>query len=332
MARMEIHDLDVHDDDRLREWWEVEQVAHRHDRSHPVLRTLDSLTFSFRTPSPHYRREPLMALDATGNVVGVADLGHSLGDNEHLADLEISVRPSHRRRGIGRALHEEATRRRRARGRTSDLGEVHTPVHGPPSPGLAFARALGYADAHAEHHLVMDLPADPERLAVLAASVPDGYEVVTWSGRCPDDLIDDYVAMRNKMSSDVPIGDLDYVPPALDRDRVRLEETRLARTYDSVVAAARRRADGVMGGYSLTYLGHGMTEAWQDDTLVMPDHRGHRLGLALKLATLAVVQRDHPDRPSYHTWTDPENHAMYRTNTLFGYRAIEVMHEMQVKD
>jgi GNAT superfamily N-acetyltransferase len=330
-GRMEIRDLDVHDDARLREWWEVEQAAHRHDRRQPVLRTLASLTFSARNPSPHYRREPLAALE-DGRVVGVADLGYPCGDNEHLADLEICVHPEQRRRGVGRALHTEATRRRRAAGRSSDLGEVHTPVDAPDSPGLAFARALGYADLHREHHLAMALPADPARVAELAASVPADHEVVTWSGRCPDELLDDYVAMRNRMNADAPLGDLDWVPPEVDRERVRLEESRLARTYDSVVAAARRRSDGVMGGYSLTYLGHGMTEAWQDDTLVMPDHRGHGLGLALKLATLALVQRDHPDRTSYHTWTDPENHAMYRTNLRFGYRAIEVMHEMQVRD
>ena len=329
---MEILDLAVHDDHQLREWWEVEQAAHRHDRAHPVLRSLASLTFSFRNPSPHARREPLVAL-SEGRVVGVADLILPLGDNEHLAELEISVHPERRRRGVGRALHAEATRRRRTDGRTSDLGEVFAPVDGTESPALAFARALGYADAHGEHHLVLGLPVDDDRVAALGGTAPAaGYDIVTWRNRCPDDLLDDYVAMRNRMSADAPLGDVDYVPPVMDRERIRLEEERITRTYDSVVAAARRQVDGVLAGYSLTYLAHGSTDAFQDDTLVMPDHRGHRLGLALKLATLRIVQRDHPDRTAYHSWTDPENHAMYRTNEGFGYRSIEVMHEMQVHD
>lgn len=328
---MEIRDLAVQDDDQLREWWEVEQAAHRHDRAHPVLRTLASLAFSLRNPSPHARREPLAAL-VDGRIVGVGDLTLLLGDNEHVAELEISVHPEHRRRGVGRALHAEATRRRRAHGRTGDFGEVCTPVEGPASPALAFARALGYADAHGEHHLVLELPVDPERVAALAAGGPDGYDVVTWGNRCPDELVDDYVTMRNRMSADVPLGDVDYVPPVMDAERVRLSEERLARTYDTVVAAGRRRTDGVLGGYSLTYLARGTSEASQDDTLVMPDHRGHRLGLALKLATLEIVQRDHPDRTAYHTWTDPQNRAMYRTNERFGYRPVEAMHEMQTRD
>jgi len=33
-----------------------------------------------------------------------------------------------------------------------------------------------------------------------------------------------------------------------------------------------------------------------------------------------------------HTWTDPDNQAMYRTNTAFGFRPVERMHEMQASD
>ena len=82
----------------------------------------------------------------------------------------------------------------------------------------------------------------------------------------------------------------------------------------------------------MLYLPHGEDHVLQDDTLVMPAHRGHRLGTLLKLATLTIVQRDHPDRRTVHTWTEPGNAAMYRTNVEFGYVAVERMHEMQRKD
>lgn len=331
MDLMDIIGLDIHDTEQLRAFWDVEQAAHRDVRSRPLLRTFPALAHAYGNPTPHYRREPLAAV-VDGHVVGIADLGFSVGTNEHLADLEISVHPDHRRRGVGRALHAEATRRRRAAGRTSDRGEVYSPVDGPHSAALAFARVLGYADAHREHHLVIELPLDPDHLAGLAAIGHDGYEIVTWRNRCPDDRVDDYVAMRNRMNADVPTGDLDRRPTVLDRDRIRLEEQRLGRNHDFVVAAARRTSDGTFGGYSLMFVPHGTHEALQDDTLVMPDHRGRHLGLALKLATLEIVQRDHPDRTSLHTWTAPDNDAMYRTNQRFGFRAVEAMHDMQCQD
>ncbi len=101
------------------------------------------------------------------------------------------------------------------------------------------------------------------------------------------------------------------------------------RAYDQVVAAARRSADGEFGGYSLVFVTHGASEALQDDTLVMPEHRGQRLGLALKHATLGVLSREHPGLTAIHTWTAVDNAPMQRTNRAFGYRPVERMHEMQ---
>ncbi len=68
-----------------------------------------------------------------------------------------------------------------------------------------------------------------------------------------------------------------------------------------IVAAARRPADGMMGGYSC-------------------------------LATLQIVRSDFPEHRALHTWTDPGNAAMYRTNADFGYVARERMHDVQRKD
>lgn len=60
---------------------------------------------------------------------------------------------------------------------------------------------------------------------------------------------------------------------------------------------------------------------------MMPAHRGHRLGAALKAANYA-------DLPAgvarVHTWTAPGNAAMHRTNTGLGFRVVERMHEMDV--
>lgn len=321
---MQIHRLDVHEDTATRAFHAVEQAAARHDRPHAITRTYDAMVGSWRHPS-EYRRYLPLAASVGGRVVGVADLGLSLQDNTHLADLEISVLPAHRRRGVGRALHAEATRLRVAEGRTSCCGEVYE-VPGVASPGVAFAEALGYRSSHVEDHLLLALPATPPAVDVA------GYEILTWRGRCPDEYVEAYCEMRTRMNHDVPLGDLDYEPVEMTVERLRVGEERTGRSYASVVAVARRLEDGVFGGYSLVYLAHGTDQALQDDTLVMPAHRGRRLGAALKAATLAIVRAEHPERVAIHTWTDPDNVAMYRTNTEFGYRPVERMHEMQVED
>ena len=58
----------------------------------------------------------------------------------------------------------------------------------------------------------------------------------------------------------------------------------------------------------------------------MPDHRGHRLGAALKAVNYAGL----PDSVHVvHTWTAPSNGAMHHTNTALGFRVVEHMHEME---
>lgn len=324
---MEIHQIDVHDEAQLKAWFEAQDSAIAHDRPHAVSRTFDALVNQVTIPSDYHQPVLLAAFD-DDEIVGVAELGFSLQDNPHLADLEVTVRPEHRRRGIGRALYGDATARRRAAGRTSACGEVSVVDDEGP---LAFARAMGAESVHQEDHLVLELPLSDAEVRELAAKVTGDHEIVTWQGRCPDDLIDAYAQLRTQMNQDVPMGELDHEAVVMTPERIRSGEERLERSYDIVVAAARR-ADGVLGGYSLVFLARGSDQVLQDDTLVMPAHRGHRLGLALKLATYDVVATQHPERTSMHTWTDPDNQAMYATNTAFGYRRVERMHQVQVKD
>jgi GNAT superfamily N-acetyltransferase len=332
-----IVEVDPYDDTMLRAYWEADQAAMRADRPDAVLRTFDALRNTAQLPNqPYYRRTLLAALDGD-RVVGTSELGGSLADNTHLADLEVTVLPDHRRRGIGRALHGEAVRRARADGRTSICGEVHVAgaVADDDSAAYAFAVALGFEQVHVEHHLVLRLPVPADHLSALRASVADrapGYEVVSWVNRCPDEYAAAYCEMKTQMSSDVPVGEVDYHPIVFDEARLRTEEERAARSHLQLVAAARRASDGTFGGYTVLFLPRGEAAAIQDDTLVMPEHRGHRLGAILKLATLDVVQRDHPERDAVHTWTYPANHAMYQTNLGFGFTVAERLYEMQRKE
>ncbi len=70
---------------------------------------------------------------------------------------------------------------------------------------------------------------------------------------------------------------------------MRAGEKRALRSFDAITAVVRRRSDQVFAGYSQLFLPHGTDYALQDDTLVMPEHRGSRLGTRLKLATLGVL-------------------------------------------
>jgi GNAT superfamily N-acetyltransferase len=312
-----IRELDVSDPAARRAWFEVMDRSARADRPHALLEGFTAFEVSVTEPGEHARRVRLEARDGEA-VVGVAELELPLTENLDVGWAEVNVLPEHRRRGTGRLLWEAVVDRARAAGRSRVGGEVSVaPVGG--GPGLEFAAAMGAVEKHREDHLLLDLPAP-------AGRVESAYDVVTWRGRCPDEHRAAYLAMRNQMNADVPTGELDLEPAVLDDARLASSEERLMKAYDVRVAAARRRSDGAFGGYSLLFVPHGADHAWQDDTLVMPDHRGHRLGAALKAVNYA-------DLPAHvgavHTWTSPANAAMHHTNTALGFRVVERMHEME---
>ena len=269
-------------------------------------------------------------------MVGAAETVRGLQDNLHRADLEINVLPERRREGIGRALYGEAKARLAADGRTSFCGEVYVPGgEGPGTPAYDFAVALGFEVVHREDHLMLELPVAAEAIEALRARAladATAYEVLTWQGRCPDEHVEAYAAMRTRMENDVPIGEIDHEPVLIDVERVRAGEQRTGKSFHGITAAARRLDGGEFGGYSQLYLPHGADYIYQDDTLVMPEHRGHRLGTLLKCATLEIAQREHPERVAIHTDTALDNHAMQATNRHFGYRPVERLLEMQRRD
>ena len=233
--------------------------------------------------------------------------------------------PYARRRGIGTTLHDELLRRGRADRRTTFLGEVAQPDAETRSPGVRFALARGYQVAHSEDHQVLDLPPDP---GVLIGSVA-GYDVLTWTDRAPDELLDDYARMRSQLLIDIPSGEVEVEPVTLDGARLREEEERTARAYDHVVAVARRTTDGELGGYTKVFLPHDLDYVVQDDTMVMASHRGKGLGLLLKSAVLRVLAAEHPGRRLVHTWNAVENQPMKQINLALGFRPVELALEMQ---
>ena len=314
---MDIQELDPTDPAARSTWHDVMERAVRADRPHALTATLAALEVTMTSPSTYYSRTWLQAV-VDGQVVGVAELELPLSENLDVGWAEVDVLPEHRRQGIGRALWHAVVERARDAGRSRVGGEVSVDLE-VAGAGFEFATAMGAQEKHREDHLLADLP-------VASAPIDPAYDVVRWRGRCPDEHRGAYLAMRNQMNADVPVGELDLEAEVLDDARLASSEERLAQAYDVRVAAARRRSDGSFGGYSLLFVPHGAAYGWQDDTLVMPEHRGHRLGAALKAANYA----DLPEEIGVvHTWTASSNTAMHHTNTALGFRVVEHMYEVE---
>ncbi|WP_019135448.1 GNAT family N-acetyltransferase [Cellulomonas massiliensis] len=276
-------------------------------------------------------------------VVGSAWLDLPLQDNTHTGYVELVVVPDRRGRGIGSALHERALHVARSAGRSKLTSSTDhrvepgpdepsvAPTTGtgrvpPDAPGVGFAQHRGWALEQVERCSQLQLPLDAAELAAhrkdAQGAAGDAYRVVLWRERCPDEWAPAYAVLNQRMSSAVPLGGLDFQEYRWDVARVRAMEQRfLDQRRTILVACAQHVASGeLVAKTELVTVAHDDEIVYQWDTLVLDDHRGHRLGMLVKAANLQRLQEEFPRARRVATWNAEENAHMLAINVALGFR------------
>ena len=263
--------------------------------------------------------------------VGVWGVFLPLADNRTVAYLENVVTPGERRRGIGRRQLAVVTERARAAGRTVLQTFEGSPADpGAPDPCAAFARAHGFVPTlpALRNDLDLDSPGALDRaLAALDAEVAGAdladYRLVTWWDRCPDEHLADRALLRQRMSTDAPQGDMVLEEEVWDGDRVReLERVAAEAGSTTVETCALHVPSGRLVAFTVLQVARARPQhADQEDTLVLREHRGHRLGMWVKAANLrALAERVDVRRVTTHNAAS--NAPMLRVNEAMGFRPV----------
>jgi RimJ/RimL family protein N-acetyltransferase len=115
-------------------------------------------------------------------------------------------------------------------------------------------------------------------------------------------------------------------------DRYRAEEAMVARQGRVKISTGALAPDGRLVAYTdLVLTVHESERAYQWGTLVRPDHRGHRLGLAVKVANLRVLQESQPQITTVVTYNADVNAPMVAVNEQLGFVPVQWMGELQKK-
>lgn len=278
-------------------------------------------------------RRSWLAVDG-GAVVGTLSVELPHADNTHRLHVDLEVHPAHRRRGHGRRLAEHAL----------DVGRVESRTHASASTvstatgGRAFAAAVGAAPQLTEvrRRIPVDaLPFDDEsRLLADAEAASADYDLLAWSGR-PDD--EDLLAAQAVLFEgmiDAPVGGLAIAPLEWDTKRVLLAYQAAAeRGLRLHAVAARHQPTGGLVGQTLVLVPEERPAiSGQGDTVVLGAHRGHRLGIRLKLAMLRRLRDLEPAVRCTDTFNAESNAWMIAVNDRLGARVLDdwVEHERPV--
>ena len=243
-------------------------------------------------------------------------------ENRNLAELTPVVHPAHRRGGLGTALVAHAAARAREARRTTLT--AHTDEA---SAGEAFARALGASYRMTGVFPVLRLDSVPaEHLAALRAraeSASSGYSLLTWEGATPEEQLDAAAALyQAEEDAPRPAGE---ETQRWDRGRVRADDRRIAdqglRFY---TVAARPESGGELVAITQLGVDPGRPDwAIQELTAVARPHRGHRLGLRVKVAMLGLLAEREPQVSSILTHNAGGNEHMIAINEQLGFEVLE---------
>jgi GNAT superfamily N-acetyltransferase len=263
-------------------------------------------------------QEAWSATEDPGDIAGCYLLMLPDRENVSMARVVLRVAPDRRRAGIGTALLRHCEHRAVLAGRSRLTGEIWDGTS-----GAAFAQAFGaspgIADVQRTLYLTDEVRGRLPGLRREAAGHAAGYSLISWVGPTPEDRLDQVAAVHTAMA-DAP-RDAGVEPSVWDAARIRrLEQLVTEHGITQHTVVARHDATGELAALTQTLTDPGAPDfAFQQVTAVRPAHRGHRLGLLVKVAMLDLLTETEPQVDRITTDNAGSNEHMIAINLKLGF-------------
>ena len=318
---MEISRIAADDEASIDAWFQLQLAWSQELPDHPrPCRTFHGRILTLPWPDEEDRAY-LATVD--GVPVGYCTATVHLVDNCDVLGCELVVHPDHRSRGYATTLLKQLVAFAGESGRTRLLTEM--PMDG---PGAPWARARGARPVMEQMHRRLDLTtvdsAAHDALLAQARSHAMGYTVLQWKSPMPEEHLAGCAVLEGKMSTDIPLDDLAWEPEAYDAERMRRRnEMIVGRGMRQYTSVARHDVTGeLVGSTTLTRLATVSDHIDQWETIVLEQHRGHRLGQLLKIENLRFARREEPQLRYIHTVNSDSNAQMQRVNLALGFEPV----------
>jgi len=317
---------------------EVRNAVHAHDSgTRDEVRPPEEILPIWR--KQEFEPKRMLVARLHGRIVARGMVEYRLGDAADTAWLHTEVLPEVRGRGMGRALAERIEELARSDGRSKAI--VYAPswrtggerLHPPTGAGDVPAESretrlllsLGYRLEQVERGSRVSLPLDAARLDALleeaSAVAGSDYRLHLWGARTPPEWREGIVHLLTRMSTEAPSAGLEEAEDPWTVERLIADENEAAAgPRTPFVAAAEHVPSGRLVGFTeLVTPADRARPVDQEDTIVLTEHRGHRLGMLLKAANLAELERREPGHPAVITYNAEENRHMLAVNEALGF-------------
>jgi GNAT superfamily N-acetyltransferase len=327
---MEVRLIDPADDDALAEFAAVFVASDAQQWPGVSGFTLPDFRAFARFKGKSRRWELVAAHEGTGPALGAGLMEFPLLENPHSTEIMLAVHPDHRRRGAGTAVVEKMVERAAADGRRSLNSIVDVPLStAADHASRPFAHKMGFEATLSGNLRQLGVPMDKARrddLRAVVAAAPDAgnYRTLTFETPWPNEFLDDECNLLRVMSTDEPAGDGERQAETWDEERLHENDELLsARGAYKFAAVAQHLPSGQLVAMTELLLAHDTpAQAWQMITVVHPDHRGHRLGLAVKMANLDLLAERAPDVRMVQTGNASVNAPMIGVNEMMGFEVV----------
>ncbi|OYX54574.1 MAG: hypothetical protein B7Y93_05945 [Micrococcales bacterium 32-70-13] len=191
------------------------------------------------------------------------------------------------------------------------------------TPEVRLLQGLGYRLEQVERGSRLPLPAagvDELLVATQQTAGPD-YRVHTWAGATPPEWREGIAHLLTRMSTDAPTAGPEEPEDPWTVERLLEDEALEASSPRTpLVAAVEHAPSGRLVGFTeFTVPAEAERPVAQEDTIVLREHRGHRLGMLVKAANLVWLEQVSPGHPAIITYNAEENRHMLAVNEALGF-------------
>lgn len=319
MAECLVRPLDLTSDDDLAAWARITAAADQHDMGGCAPLDVEAVRASL-TEDEYKEYRPRLAL-VDGEPVAYLHL--ELGKQDHLDEVSgfPVVHPDHRGTPVVEALAAELGRIVEDTGRRASVWQV-VPANGDlddsTSDANRFAAVLRIGRKAVSIARAASLPLS-DALQSTARDEVDGYRIERWSEPVPERWAPELVRLFTRFQRDKPHEDEHVEEMENTVERLRAKERRHAAMGREALIAVAIAPNGSLAAYSDVHLEPTGSLAVQQVTMVLAEHRGHGLGMAVKLATHAELSQ-RTRLTTVVTWNSHVNPWMAAINERLGYR------------